>query len=134
MIRTRPLTPSSRILTRQRSTCTFFFYIWLPDRNGRKVVEALLRAAQRGVTCRVIDNRITYCGSQNCADEDWRIWTGAALTLTSSLFDPHLTQDIRRRQETYIAQSKPVSQRDVAAWRLHHQLCNNVMAILSPVL
>src|SRR5499426_3421300 len=30
------------------------FYIWLPDRNGCKVVEALKRAAARGVTCRVI--------------------------------------------------------------------------------
>jgi cardiolipin synthase len=98
------------------------FYIWLSDTNGLKVVEALKRAAGRGVTCRaiaddlgsramirsghwkamadagvrlvaalpigfplsrplkgridmrnhrkivVIDNRITYCGSNNCAD------------------------------------------------------------------
>ena len=98
------------------------FYIWLTDSNGIKMVEALKRAAARGVTCRamvddlgsrdmvrspvwtemsaagvrtgialkvgnpllrsfegrvdlrnhrkilVIDNRITYCGSQNCAD------------------------------------------------------------------
>ena len=103
------------------------FYIWLPDHNGLKIVEALLRAARRGVTCRVmadalgsrtmisssswsamreagvrvaeafpianpllrpfsgridirdhrkiviIDNRITYCGSQNCADPEFRI-------------------------------------------------------------
>lgn len=98
------------------------FYIWLPDTNGTKMVEALQRAAARGVICRamvddigsrdliksphwkamgeagiklaralkvgnplawvfdgrvdlrdhrkilVIDNRVTYCGSQNCAD------------------------------------------------------------------
>ena len=98
------------------------FYIWLPDGNGGRMVEALKRAAGRGVTCRamvddlgsrdlvrsphwkamedagvtlakaleignplwrvfdgrldlrdhrkilVIDNRVTYCGSQNCAD------------------------------------------------------------------
>ena len=98
------------------------FYIWLPDTNGLKVVEALKRAAARKVTCRVmvdglgsrtmidsehwkgmrnnrvrvatalpignlllrplkgridlrnhrkivvIDDWITYCGSQNCAD------------------------------------------------------------------
>jgi cardiolipin synthase len=100
------------------------FYIWLPDGNGRRMAEALIRAAARGVTCRamvddlgsralvtsdlwqamgaagvqcaraltvgnpllrlltltgridlrnhrkivVIDDRITYCGSQNCAD------------------------------------------------------------------
>jgi cardiolipin synthase len=30
------------------------FYIWLPDNNGCKVVEALMRAAARGVTCRAM--------------------------------------------------------------------------------
>jgi cardiolipin synthase len=103
------------------------FYIWLPDNNGLKVVEALKRAATRQVVCRaladalgsrtlvasehwqalraagvhvatalaignpllrpfrgridlrnhrkivVIDNTITYCGSQNCADPEFRI-------------------------------------------------------------
>lgn len=103
------------------------FYIWLPDGNGCRVVEALKRAAQRGVQCRVmaddigsrllihsphwqsmreagvqlaaalpvgnpllrlfkgridlrnhrkiivIDGIITYCGSQNCADPEFRI-------------------------------------------------------------
>ena len=103
------------------------FYIWLMDNNGCKVVEALKRAAARGVTCRamadglgsrimidsghwkamreagvhlatalpignpllrplkgridlrnhrkivVIDNDITYCGSQNCADPEFRV-------------------------------------------------------------
>ena len=103
------------------------FYIWLSDNNGLKVVEALKRAAARGVTCRVmaddigsrdmvrsrywkemreagvrlaillpisnillrpftgrvdlrnhrkivvIDGTITYCGSQNCADPEFRI-------------------------------------------------------------
>jgi len=104
------------------------FYIWLPDTNGCKIVEALKRAAQRGIQCRamadglgsrlmirqsehwqamraagvqltvalpignpllrplhgridlrnhrkivIIDGRITYCGSQNCADPEFRI-------------------------------------------------------------
>jgi len=103
------------------------FYIWLGDNNGLKVVEALKRAAARGVACRamadglgsramirsrhwtdmreagvkvavalpirnpflrpfhgridlrnhrkivVIDDRITYCGSQNCADPEFRV-------------------------------------------------------------
>jgi cardiolipin synthase len=103
------------------------FYIWLEDNNGLKVVEALKRAAARGVACRamadglgsramirskhwkamrkggvhvavalkignpllrplhgridlrnhrkivVIDDRITYCGSQNCADPEFRV-------------------------------------------------------------
>jgi cardiolipin synthase A/B len=103
------------------------FYIWLPDNNGLKMVEALKRAAARKVICRamadglgsrtliasehwramrdasvhvatalaignlllrplrgridlrnhrkivVIDNRITYCGSQNCADPEFLV-------------------------------------------------------------
>lgn len=103
------------------------FYIWLPDNNGRKVADALVRAARRGVACRaladglgsrkligsevwremkaagvraaralpisflpiqplrgridmrnhrkivVIDNRVTYCGSQNCCDPEFLI-------------------------------------------------------------
>jgi cardiolipin synthase len=103
------------------------FYIWLTDNNGLRVVDALKRAAARGVTCRamadalgsramiasqhwrdmksagvrlgvalpignpllrplhgridlrnhrkilVIDNAITYCGSQNCADPEFRV-------------------------------------------------------------
>jgi cardiolipin synthase A/B len=103
------------------------FYIWLADNNGCKMVEALKRAAARGVTCRamadalgsrlmiksehwhdmrnagvhlavalpignillrpfvgridlrnhrkilVIDGDITYCGSQNCADPEFRV-------------------------------------------------------------
>jgi cardiolipin synthase len=103
------------------------FYIWLTDRNGLKMVEALKRAAARGVTCRVmaddlgsrkmiasahwksmqqagvkcavalpignlvmrlikgridlrnhrkivvIDNHITYTGSQNCADAEFLV-------------------------------------------------------------
>ncbi len=103
------------------------FYIWLPDTNGLKMVEAVKRAAKRGVVCRVmvddlgsrilwrsehwgameaagvrlgralpignplmrifngridlrnhrkivvIDDTITYCGSQNCADPEFRI-------------------------------------------------------------
>jgi len=103
------------------------FYIWLEDNNGLKVVDALKRAAARGVACRamadglgsramirsrhwramreagvqvgvalpignpllrpfygridlrnhrkivVIDDWITYCGSQNCADPEFRV-------------------------------------------------------------
>jgi cardiolipin synthase len=103
------------------------FYIWLTDNNGCRVVEALKRAAARGIACRamadglgsrvmiesdhwqamgdagvhlasalrignpllrplkgridlrnhrkivVIDNLITYCGSQNCADPEFLV-------------------------------------------------------------
>jgi len=104
------------------STVHLSFYIWLGDRNGSTVVDAICRAARRGVACRivadaigsralvrssqwtamrqagawvhaslpvpfglgflaghrtdlrnhrkivVVDGRITWCGSQNCAD------------------------------------------------------------------
>lgn len=103
------------------------FYIWLDDRNGGKVADAVCSAARRGVRCRVmvdalgsrgftrsprwrqlrdagvrtlaalddiprlgrlaigrldlrnhrkivvIDNRIAYCGSQNCADPQFLV-------------------------------------------------------------
>ncbi len=109
-----------------RQQVHLLFYIWLPDKNGTRVAQALMRAARRGVICRamaddlgsrllirsalwgqmaaagvslgralptgnpllgsllgplrgrvdlrnhrklaIIDNRITWCGSQNCAD------------------------------------------------------------------
>lgn len=105
-----------------RTSVHVLFYIWLADGSGLKMVEAMKRAAARGVACRVladdlgsrafihsphwrdmaaagvkvasalpvgnpllrpfkgridmrnhrkivvIDNAITYCGSQNCAD------------------------------------------------------------------
>ena len=110
-----------------QETVHLTFYIWLPDHNGLKMVEALKRAAARNVTCRamadalgsrtlidsenwksmksagvhlgialptgipilrslrgrvdlrnhrkivVIDNRVTYCGSQNCADPEFLV-------------------------------------------------------------
>ena len=110
-----------------RTHVHLLFYIWLPDNNGCKIVEALKRAAARKVTCRamadglgsrkmirsehwrsmqaagvrlaealpvgnpllrplkgridlrnhrkivVIDDRITYCGSQNCADPEFLV-------------------------------------------------------------
>ena len=37
-----------------KSSCNLLFYIWLPDSNGTRVGEALMRAAKRGVTCRVL--------------------------------------------------------------------------------
>lgn len=110
-----------------RDSVHLCFYIWLPDHSGLKMVEALKRAASRGITCRamadglgsrtliesehwqamrdagvrlsvalpignvflrplrgridlrnhrkivVIDNLITYCGSQNCADAEFLV-------------------------------------------------------------
>ncbi len=121
------------------------FYIWLPDNNGCKIVEALKRAVAHGVTCRamvddmgsraiissehwasmelagvhlaralpvgnpllrplhgridlrnhrkivIIDNLITYCGSQNCADPEFLVkakyapWVDAVMRFTGPI-------------------------------------------------
>ncbi|MDY0271029.1 MAG: cardiolipin synthase [Advenella sp.] len=131
------------------------FYIWLADTNGLKVVDALIRAAQRGVTCRaivddlgsrnfirsehwmamsnagvqlaraqpignlitrilkgrvdirnhrkivVIDNRITYCGSQNCADPEFAVkakyapWVDAVIRLEGPI--------VRQNQQLFLS-------------------------------
>jgi cardiolipin synthase len=109
------------------SQVNVLFYIWLTDRSGVRIAEALMRAAGRGVTCRamvdglgsrgliksalwremagagvntavalplgnillrplqgrvdlrnhrkilVVDTAVTYCGSQNCADKEFRV-------------------------------------------------------------
>ncbi|TCI00161.1 cardiolipin synthase [Roseococcus sp. SYP-B2431] len=140
------------------------FYIWLPDRNGRRVVEAVCRAARRGVACRVlvddigskhlvrsphwlamaaagaalsralrvgfpllrplngridlrdhrklavIDNRIAWCGSQNCADPEFRV---------KARFAPWV--DMMMRFEGPVAlQNQHLFASDWAAWRGEH--------------
>ena len=131
------------------------FYIWLPDSNGCRVVEALKRAAGRGVTCRamvddlgsrvmlksehwgamraagvhtavalrignpllrplrgridlrnhrkiaVIDGKITYCGSQNCADPEFRVkakyapWVDAVIRFEGPI--------VRQNQQLFVS-------------------------------
>lgn len=131
------------------------FYIWLPDQNGLKMVQALKRAARRGVTCRamaddlgsrtlihspyweemrqagvhvaqalpignpllrvlrgridlrnhrkilVIDGRVTYCGSQNCADPEFLVkakyapWVDAVLRVTGPV--------VRQNQHLFVS-------------------------------
>ncbi len=122
------------------------FYIWLTDGNGEKVAQAIMRAAGRGVACRVmvddlgsrafvrsdlwremkaagaacaqalplgpipilhalrgridlrdhrkivvIDNRIVFVGSQNCADPEFRVkakyapWVDVMMRMTGPI-------------------------------------------------
>ena len=110
-----------------QSSIHISFYIWLTDHNGNKIVNAVIAAARRGVTCRIVvdaigsraliaspqwqsmqqagvklavsmrhrfggnplhasridlrnhrkivivDDSITYCGSQNCADPEFLV-------------------------------------------------------------
>jgi cardiolipin synthase A/B len=49
-------------------------------------------------------------------------------------YDPALTAEMRRRQETYLAQSHPVTAEMVAGWPITRRLWNNTIAMLGPVL
>ena len=68
------------------------FYIWLADRNGLKVVEALKRAAARGVTCRAMADGL---GSRLMVhSQHWKamkaagVQVAAALPITNLLLRP----------------------------------------------
>jgi cardiolipin synthase len=49
-------------------------------------------------------------------------------------YDPSLTADMHRRQENYIARSRPITGAMVARWSWRHRLWNNAIAMLGPVL
>ncbi|MDH4282876.1 MAG: phospholipase D-like domain-containing protein [Myxococcales bacterium] len=49
-------------------------------------------------------------------------------------YDPALTDELRQRQQEYIARSQPVTEETVAAWSISRRLWNNSIATLGPVL
>ena len=57
-------------IERARDHVHVLFYIWLPDHSGTKVADAIARAAQRGVACRVIVDAV---GSRGLVRSD--LWT-----------------------------------------------------------
>lgn len=62
------------------------FYIWLGDHNGTKVVEAVCRAARRGVTCRIVADAI---GSRALIrSRHWSAMRDAGAHLCASLSAP----------------------------------------------
>ena len=59
------------------------FYIWLTDHSGGQIVEALIRAAQRGVTCRVL---VDALGSRAMThSKHWKRMHAAGIHLASAL-------------------------------------------------
>lgn len=77
-----------------------------------------------------IDGEMTLIGSANMDRRSFELnFENNILFL-----DARLTQAIRRRQDDYIAQSRPVDRVDVDAWSGSYRLRNNVMAMLSPIL
>lgn len=62
---------------------SLLFYIWLPDNNGLKIVEALKRAAARQVTCRAMADGL---GSRSMiASPHWPAMQAAAVHLAVAL-------------------------------------------------
>ncbi len=59
------------------------FYIWLPDRNGLKIVEALKRAASRGVICRALADDLGSRTMIRCAH--WQAMRAAGVRLAACL-------------------------------------------------
>ncbi len=68
------------------------FYIWLPDNNGLKVVEALKRAAARKVACRAmadgLGSRILMDSEHWKAMRDARVHVATALPIGNPLLRP----------------------------------------------
>ena len=69
-----------------RQTVHLSFYIWLNDHNGTKVVEAICRAARRGVKCRIVADAV---GSRAMVrSHDWMRMREAGAKLCVSLKAP----------------------------------------------
>ncbi len=77
-----------------------------------------------------LDGQITLIGSANMDRRSFDLnYENNVL-----LFDPALTAEMRRRQDAYIARSRPVTFAEVDAWRWWDRLSNNALAMLGPIL
>ncbi len=77
-----------------------------------------------------LDGEVTLIGSANMDRRSFELNYENNILF----YDPALTADMRRRQDSYIAQSKPVTGDMVAHWSWQRRLWNNAIAMLGPVL
>jgi len=77
-----------------------------------------------------LDGEVTLIGSANMDRRSFELNYENNILLC----DPELTADMRRRQQSYIANSRPVTETDVAAWSWRRRLWNNTVAVVGPVL
>jgi cardiolipin synthase A/B len=77
-----------------------------------------------------LDGEITLIGSANMDRRSFELNYENNILL----YDPALTAEMRRRQDTYLAQSRPVTADMVAQWSMTRRLWNNTIAMLGPVL
>lgn len=77
-----------------------------------------------------LDGEVTFIGSANMDRRSFELNYENNILLC----DPNVTAQMRARQEQYLADSRPVSAAEVAAWSWRRRLWNNVLAIVGPVL
>jgi cardiolipin synthase len=77
-----------------------------------------------------LDGEVTLIGSANMDRRSFELNYENNILF----YDPPLTADMRRRQESYIVKSLPVTPEAVEGWSLQRRLWNNAVAMLGPVL
>jgi cardiolipin synthase A/B len=77
-----------------------------------------------------LDGAITLIGSANMDRRSFELNYENNILF----YDPTLTAEVRRRQDTYLAQSRPVTAEMVSQWSMTRRLWNNTIAMLGPVL
>jgi cardiolipin synthase len=77
-----------------------------------------------------LDGEVTLIGSANLDRRSFELNYENNILL----HDRAITGLMRKRQQEYIARSRPVTMQGVAAWRMSRRLWNNVVATLGPVL
>lgn len=77
-----------------------------------------------------LDGEITLIGSANLDRRSFELNFENNILLC----DADLTAAMRRRQETYLADSTQVTAEEVAAWPVYRRFWNNAVAMLGPVL
>jgi cardiolipin synthase len=77
-----------------------------------------------------LDGEVTLIGSANMDRRSFELNYENNILF----YDPALTAEMRRRQDAYLAQSRPVTADMVARWPMRRRLWNNAVAMLGPVL
>jgi cardiolipin synthase len=77
-----------------------------------------------------LDGEVTLIGSANMDRRSFDLNYENNILL----HDPKLTAEVRRRQQEYLAQSRPVTAEMVAKWSILRRIWNNAIAMLGPVL
>ena len=77
-----------------------------------------------------LDGELTLIGSANLDRRSFELNYENNILF----YDRTLTAAMRQRQQTYIAQARPVSRAMVAGWSWRRRLWNNAIAMLGPVL